>query len=222
MDILDIHTHHQPVKPSQAIQNCFPENFSPQAGGYYSVGLHPWYLRPEHLESQWEQLLKAVRHPQVLAIGEAGLDKLSDTPFALQHEIFEKQILLAESLNLPLVIHAVRAMDEVIALKRKHKPRNAWIIHGFRGKQEQALQYIRQGICLSFGERYQEGALCAVPADKLFLETDESTVDIHQLYDRAAHVLGKPVEALTGQVQCNINSVFFHHRVSRINKLNTD
>ena len=206
MDILDIHTHHRPIKPSQAIQNCFPENFSPQAEGYYSVGLHPWHLHPEHLEKQWQQLLVAANHPQVLAIGEAGLDKLSDIPLALQREVFEKQVLLADNLGLPLVIHAVRAMDEVIALKKKHKPRNAWIVHGFRGKKEQALQYVRQGICLSFGEHYQEEALRAVPLDKLFLETDESVVDIHLLYDRAARVLGMPVGELTGQVQRNIDS----------------
>lgn len=208
MDILDIHTHHRPVKPSQAIQNCFPDNFPVRAEGYYSVGLHPWYLCPEHLEEQWEQLLAALSYPQVLAIGEAGLDKLSDTPLALQHEVFEKQILLADSLELPLVIHAVRAMDEVIALKKKYKPRNVWIVHGFRGKKEQALQYVRQGICLSFGQHYQEEALRAVPLDKLFLETDESMVDIHLLYDRAARVLGMPVEELTGQVQQNISAAF--------------
>lgn len=211
MQILDIHSHRPSLHPAEVIQNCFPETFSPREGTFYSVGLHPWYLNQESLDSQWESLLAAVRHPQVLAIGEAGLDKLSIIPFALQQEVFERQIELAETLGLPLVIHAVRAADEVIALKKKHQPRHAWVIHGFRGKREQALQYIRQGFYLSFGERYQEEALRAVPLDRLFLETDESTVDIHLLYERAAAVLGVSAEELVKRVQCNIGAVFFSH-----------
>lgn len=208
MNLLDIHTHRQSLQPLQAIHNCFPEAFSPREGTSYSVGLHPWHLSRERLESQWECLQAAVRHPQVLAIGEAGLDRLAETPFPLQQEAFERQIALAEQVRLPLIIHAVRTAAEVIALKKKHQPRNAWIIHGFRGKREQALQYIRQGIHLSFGEHYQEEALRSVPLDRLFLETDESVVDIRLLYERAAKVLRMPAEELIGQVQRNINSVF--------------
>lgn len=211
MEILDIHTHWQPLYPSQAIQSCLPEAFSPREGACYSVGIHPWYLCPESVESQWESLLAAVHHPQVVAIGEAGLDKLVDAPLLLQQSVFERQIELSESLNLPLVIHTVRAADELIALKKKYQPRQAWVIHGFRGKQEQALQYIHQGFYLSFGEHYQESALHVVPLDRLFLETDESAVDIHLLYDRAASVLGMSAEELIKRIQQNIQSVFFSH-----------
>lgn len=208
MQILDIHTHRLPSEPSEAIQSCLPEAFAPCEGAFYSVGIHPWHLSAEKVESQWESLLSAVRHPQVVAIGEAGLDKLTDTPLSLQQSVFEREIELAESLHLPLVIHAVRATDELIALRKKHQPRHAWVIHGFRGKREQALQYVRQGFHLSLGEHYQEEALRAVPLDKLFLETDESAVDIHVLYERAAAVLGMSVAELVRQVQCNISSVF--------------
>ena len=86
MDILDIHTHRMPVELGQAIQNCQPAEFDPLAGAYYSVGIHPWYLTRENLDRQWEMLLAAIQCPQVLAIGEAGLDKLVRTDYMLQQE----------------------------------------------------------------------------------------------------------------------------------------
>lgn len=86
--------------------------FDPLAGAYYSVGIHPWYLTRENLDRQWEMLLAAIQCPQVLAIGEAGLDKLVRTDYMLQQEVFEKQAMLAHEMKYPLVIHAVRSANE--------------------------------------------------------------------------------------------------------------
>lgn len=208
MAVFDIHTHHVPLMPSQAIQSCFPETFSPHDGSFYSVGLHPWYLKKETFEQQWESLLAAIRQPQVVAIGEAGLDRLADVPFDLQLEAFERQIKLAEERSYPLVIHAVRAADEMLRLKKQYHPRVPWIIHGFRGKKEQALQYLRQGFYLSFGEKFQEEALRATPPGRMFLETDESRMDIERICNRAAAVSGLSPEELAGQVQQNVHAVF--------------
>lgn len=208
MDVLDIHTHHVPPMPSQAIQSCFPEAFSPCDGSFYSVGLHPWYLKKETLEQQWENLLDVIRYPQVVAIGEAGLDRLADTPFDLQMEMFERQIKLCEERDFPLVIHAVRTVDEMLRLKKEYRPCVPWIIHGFRGKREQALQYLRQGFYLSFGEKFQEDALRATPTDRMFLETDESSLVIERIYDRIAAVVGISSKELAERVQGNIEAVF--------------
>lgn len=209
MDILDIHTHRMPVELGQAIQNCQPAEFDPLAGAYYSVGIHPWYLTRENLDRQWEMLLAAIQCPQVLAIGEAGLDKLVRTDYMLQQEVFEKQAMLAHEMKYPLVIHAVRSANEIICLRKKMKPSNPWIIHGFRGKKELALQYIQEGIYVSLGEKYQEEVLWGIPLEYLFLETDESMIDIHCLYERAALLLEIPLCKLMQQVRQNINNVFF-------------
>ena len=87
----DIHTHRQPHVAGEAIVNCFPETFDPQAEGWYSVGIHPWHAAvfssslsplPSALPfSEFEQML---HHPRVLAVGEAGLDKLAAAPLSLQ------------------------------------------------------------------------------------------------------------------------------------------
>ena len=127
------------------------------------MGIHPWYRTRENFVRQWELLLSAIHSPQVLAIGEAGLDKLAQTDYVLQQEAFEKQAILAHEMGYPLVIHAVRSADEIIRFKRKMQPSNPWIIHGFRGKKELALQYIRESIAYDRNTEYQRWVLQAFP-----------------------------------------------------------
>ncbi|MCS3107619.1 hypothetical protein NXV07_03895 [Bacteroides fragilis] len=62
---------------------------------------------------------------------------------------------------------------------------------------------------VSLGEKYQEEVLWAIPLEYLFLETDESMIDIHCLYERAALLLEIPLCKLMQQVRQNINNVFF-------------
>ena len=192
----DIHTHCQPEVPGEAIVNCFPETFVPQLEGWYSVGIHPWYITSStvSLAEKKRCLEELLYHPQVLAMGEAGLDKLADASLPLQREVFEYQARLAEETDKPLVIHLVKAVDELLKLKQKIRPVKPWIIHGFRGKA---------------GERYQEEALRIVPSDRLFLETDESMTSIDTLYERAAMIRKIPSGELRETVRKNVEEIFF-------------
>ena len=63
-------------------------------------------------------------------------------------------------------------------VKKEFQPKQAWIWHGFRGKPEQAKQMLDKGLYLSFGEFYSDEAMRVVPDDRLFLETDDSELDI--------------------------------------------
>lgn len=207
----DIHTHCQPEVPGEAIVNCFPETFVPQQEGWYSVGIHPWYIASfaaslNDSKARFEDLLD---HPQVLAVGEAGLDKLAEAPLTLQIEVFEYQARLAEEANKPLIIHLVKAVDELLKLKQKIQPVKPWIIHGFRGKAALAEEYLRHGFYLSFGEKYQEEALCIMPSERLFIETDESTVSVDTLYERAAILRKTPLEELRRTIRKNVSEIFF-------------
>ena len=211
MEILDIHAHHFPVKPGQAILNVFPADFVPQSGQYYSVGYHPWYLSGDASED-WVLLDKIITHPQVLAVGEAGLDKVTEVDYSIQKIAFERQIDMAAQVHKPLIIHCVRSYNEVMELKKTFKPTNPWIIHGFRGKKELAKQLTDHGIYLSYGFNYQEEALRTTPLDMLFLETDENPSDIHLLYQQVAVHLSLSVNELTESVQDNINRIFFNNK----------
>jgi len=150
-----------------------------------------------------------VHHPQVLALGEAGADKLTESSLPFQLEVFELQARLAMKVNKPLVIHLVKATAEILTLKRTLLPTNPWIIHGFRGKATLAAEFIRHGFYLSFGEKYQEEALLLTPAERLFIETDESTVPLDELYARAASVRGVSSCELKKTVGGNVSKLFF-------------
>ncbi|NDV80691.1 TatD family hydrolase [Bacteroides sp. 51] len=211
MELLDIHTHHLSTEPGQAIQNVFPADFAPRPNQYYSVGYHPWYLSKDGSED-WQLLNEIIANPQVLAVGEAGLDKVTEVDYSIQHIAFERQVAMAIQVHKPLVIHCVRSYNEVVELKKALKPTNPWIIHGFRGKKELAKQLTDHGIYLSYGFKFQEEALRTTPLNMLFLETDESDLDIHLLYQQVADHLSLSVSELTERVQENISNVFFSNK----------
>ena len=100
----DIHTHHLSACPSEAIYNA-DSNYmpTPDEAIYISVGIHPWHLTDEDypVRLQWvESMLQDDK--RIIALGEAGLDKCCDAPFALQEEAFRKVISLSEQYCLPL------------------------------------------------------------------------------------------------------------------------
>ncbi|WP_300703649.1 TatD family hydrolase [Bacteroides sp.] len=210
---VDIHTHQLSVVPGEAIVNCYPETFAPHEGCWYSVGIHPWHLMLSADQGEQDDrrkiLAELVNHSQVLAIGEAGLDKLADAPMAMQIEFFEHQARLAMEVDKPLIIHLVKAADELLKLKHTLRPANPWIIHGFRGKAAMAQEYLRHGFYLSFGEKYQEEVLRLTPVERLFIETDESVIPVVELYERAAHLRGVTGDELLESVRQNIRKAFF-------------
>ena len=91
----------------------------------------------------------------------------------LQLTVFKAQVRLSEEYGLPLIIHCVKAMDELLGSEKEFRPQQAWIWHGFRGKPEQAMQLLKKGFYLSFGEYYPDETMQIVPDERLFLETDE-------------------------------------------------
>lgn len=181
---------------------------------FCSIGIHPWDLTAENSERLWDVLQRELERRKsenrpCVAIGEAGLDKLAAAPMELQVKIFERQVALSEDCRLPLIIHCVKAVDELLAVKKRLAPLQAWIWHGFRGKAQQASQLLRHGFYLSLGEHYSREAMQAIPASRLFLETDESVLDISDIIRRAAEVRGVDAECLQETLRENVQKVFF-------------
>lgn len=209
MDFFNIHTHSL-VHPESEILAQSPDLFpSDMLPVYTSIGIHPWFLTEENAESQWKALQKQVSHPSVLAIGEGGLDKLKGPDMELQVKILKQQVALSEEKSLPLIIHCVKAFNELIQLKKELRPHQPWIIHGFRGKEALAIDCIRHGFYLSYGEHFQENALKATPQEKLFIETDESEVSVQEIYQSIALVHGIGLQELMESVKKNVKEVFF-------------
>ncbi|MBQ5818538.1 MAG: TatD family hydrolase [Bacteroides sp.] len=207
MNYFDIHTHHSSSAQGSAIVNSYPEDFVVSEGKFYSIGIHPWRA---HLASEetMQMLTKCVTLPQVLAIGEVGIDKHSEASLSIQTELFIQQADLAEAVKKPLVIHAVKAMDELLAMKRQINPKHPWIIHGFRGNANVAATYVKHGFYLSIGEKFQPEALLTIPNNRLLLETDESQCSIEDVYKQVAYYKKMPMEQLLQTIGTNINQLF--------------
>ena len=205
--MFNFHTHHiddVPCLLSADVhhwQEAYPEHVA------LSVGLHPWSI-----SSDWQETFSLVRaaamDERVWAIGECGLDKARGAALSLQIEAFRAHALLAEEVHKPLLLHCVKAYDELLAVRREvetlcHQRSvvpQPWVLHGFRGKPEQAEQLMAKGLLFSFGHHYHVETLRLAYASScfnpFFLETDDLRLSVRQIYDQAARHLDVDVARL--------------------------
>lgn len=210
MPCFDIHTHLVAPCQEQAIAS-FSVGAEPigEKAAYVSVGIHPWYLTEPDADRLLNLLEQELQDDRVVALGEAGLDRLRGCSLDVQMSVFRREVSLAEEYALPMIIHCVKAFNELIQLKKELRPRQPWIIHGFRGKERVALDLLRHGCYLSFGARFQEEAVRAVPLERLFIETDESPESIEEICLRIAQARGVLPEELAEAANKNVRAVFF-------------
>ena len=175
--------------------------------GYYSYGIHPWAL--DNADLAFRTLEEKLKSPQVIALGEAGLDKMHKVSFERQIELFERQIELSEALQKPMILHDVRSHNEIIALRKKHKAQQSWIVHGFSGTEQDVRQLTGHGMYLSVGEsllhpeRKIHKSFKFIDLDYLFLETDMAEIGIEKVYEAAAKLLETDIVALQKQIFTN-------------------
>jgi len=179
----------------------------------YSIGIHPWYIVENRLESDLQFMEQKLQLPECWALGECGLDKRIDIPMALQTEVFEKQIALAEKYQKPLVLHLVAAYQELIAIHKKRPIKVPVILHGFSKNEQTAKSLLDCGFYLSFGKyllRNPELAAVfqSVPNDRFFLETDTIEETLIEVYDKASVIKALSLTELKKQVASNWSKVF--------------
>lgn len=167
----DIHSHDRSrALDGDTIVNIEPgEKMLPK--GTYSIGIHPWKSNETGL-NELRNLVIGAHDPRVVAIGECGFDKLRGADMDRQQRLFEFHARLAEKTGKPLIIHAVGANDRLVETIRRMRPSVEWIIHGFRGKPQLALQLLRAGYSLSLGKIYNRDTERVIPASRLYRETD--------------------------------------------------
>lgn len=187
--LIDIHTH----RPSSAVTLT-------------TAGLHPWQAATGVIPSEAEIL-------SADAVGEIGLDKACEVDFEQQRAVFEAQLRLAEQHKKPVVVHCVRAFEEVISALEKFTLK-AVIFHGFIGSQEQAARAVKKGYFLSFGARTERSkktieALRATPLDRLFVETDEADTPIAEMYALVARLRNTEVEEIEEAASRNYERILF-------------
>lgn len=149
----------------------------------YALGVHPMYVEQSALDDI-DQLRNYVQSHQPVAIGEIGLDYFLTNPSShpdnikLQTHFFVEQLKIAQTYDLPVILHVRHAIDDVLKQLRKHKVKGG-IAHAFNGSLQQAEQFIALGFKLGFGgamtysRALRIRALAAqLPLDAIVLETD--------------------------------------------------
>ncbi len=208
----NIHTHKAPEHNEHvlSIQSLYEGFDQMQPEFFYSIGLHPGYLTD--YANQFEQVERLASQPNVLAIGECGIDKLLVAPMDLQKEIFIKHIALANRMQKPLIIHCVKAHELIAEIFALHKPNVPVIFHGFNNRPAIAAMF--NGHHFSFGaaifnESWPAGEVLEhTYADQFFLETDDADISIEAVYEKAAAIRNMPVEDLMKSQQYHFNQMF--------------
>ena len=215
---IDIHAHN---KVSQAGFFCLPSIFiqDMELGAAmnepFTAGLHPWHLRLVDVEEQLKSLELIAGNDMLRAIGECGLDRNVSVNFDLQRKVFIAQMKIANHHRKPLMIHAVKSYSDFLNILKSFPPKSPWIFHGFNGNSVIAKKLLsHENIYLSFGasllhsNSYTAKVLEKVPHDRIFLETDEATVEISSIYTRAAEILQLDGIELKKQIFKNYREVF--------------
>jgi len=216
-DYIDIHNHNSsPEEGVFMLDNLMAhEDIRPEKRDRMicSLGIHPWFLTESNQFKLLEFVEQNASDESVAAIGEAGFDKLKGASADLQKHIFEEQALMSEKLQKPLIIHCVRAWDELLSSHKKIKPEMPWLIHGFRGKKELAMQLISRNMYISFWFdfilRPEASVLVqSLPIERIFIETDGSGADIREIYWKVADDLAISTDSLKDQIKANFEELF--------------
>ncbi|MEO0037250.1 MAG: Tat-linked quality control protein TatD [Bacteroidota bacterium] len=213
MQFFNLHTHKFSENPNiLELVNQYPWEID-AAIPNYSIGIHPWYIQEERLKNDLEMIEAKLQLKECLALGECGLDKRIEISMELQIEVFEKQILLAEKYQKPLVLHLVAAFDELIAIKKRFNISVPIVIHGFSKNQQVAKQLIDNGFYISFGKYLMrnpelESVFHSIPNDKFFLETDTIEETLEEVYTLAAKYKNITIEELIEIINSNFKTVF--------------
>ena len=210
---INLHTHKfSNLADVIEVVNQYPWEFDASIPNY-SIGIHPWYIDENRLESDLEIMKQKLQLSECLALGECGLDKRIEIPLEVQISVFKKQLEIVKQTNKPIVLHCVAAYDEVIAIKKEMKIENPMIIHGFSKKEQVAKSLLNNGFYLSFGKYLLrnpdlEKVFTFAPENQILLETDTIEESIYQVYEKAASIKQISVEKMKTIVFTNYLKIF--------------
>ena len=204
--IIDCHTHN--IAAADAIISVAPQvalhGVALHGSSRLSVGLHPWHLSDCN-DIDLALLERVAILPEVVAIGETGLDTLRGPAMDVQIKVLRHHILLAETLGKPIIAHCVRASNQLVKIWRETAPhRVPMIIHGFHANENVASNLLDAGFYLSYGMKFNHEALRITPQDRMLAETDDNPESISQVITAMAAVLDQQPSVLTARIADNL------------------
>jgi TatD DNase family protein len=195
------------------------------------VGIQPNHTA-EAASTDWDAVAVLAEAPEVVAVGESGLDRYWDrAPFPLQEDYFARHLDLARRLGKPIVIHCRQAEADVVRVLRaefdRHGPVRG-VMHSFSGDAGTAAACVEMGLHVSFAGMltYKTAAdlravAAGVPADRLLVETDSPYLApvpvrgkrnepafVRHTAECLAAVRGVEVEAIADQTTRNARELF--------------
>ena len=204
--LINIHTHSLNGRSIEVLNRTFNEPIN----GYFSFGIHPFEsdLFAHFAHSFSEQLLDE----HCIAVGEIGLDKLKGPAFSIQKNAFIEQLKIAEVHELPVILHCVHSWNEMKQIKRELIPKQPWIYHGF-AKSSLLSDVLNEKVMISIGaailsnSKLQE-CISKIPNDQLFLETDDKSVTISEIYQKVSELKKLTLPQLEELIEQNFKRVF--------------
>lgn len=195
--IIDIHTHRP--KFQNNIKEVYIEDLkSPKNHNIPTcVGIHPWFINEISWDNFLEQYKTTIKNNNFFALGEIGLDKISDIDFSQQLTIFKKSLEFSnENKITKLIIHNVKASSEILSELKNHKVKGKVLLHDYNQSPEVYKNFEKDfDTYISVGPKLFKNTkisknITNYPLDKLLLETDDQNeYSIEQIYMRAKELL---------------------------------
>ena len=213
---VNVHTHLKTkLSNSIEVRNAYIPDPSKMTIRYpISVGLHPWYITQFSKQVLRERLISLSQQPNCKAIGEIGLDN-NYPNFSVQLDLFAWQVSIAKELRMPVIIHQFKTLDNLQKILRDFP--EPIILHGYNGSIEQWKQlnffnntYISIGNNVLRPSKKLNNCIQAIPANRLFAETDQSNLNIETIYEQLALIRSEPLPHLLNQIHENYNRIIPH------------
>ncbi len=196
-------------------------------GLYPAYGLHPMFCH-KHQDSDLQLLRNWIIQEHPVAVGECGLDfYIQNQDKQRQLELFEAQLEIAREFNLPVIIHARKAVEDVINSLRNTQGLRG-VLHSYSGSMQQAERLIDMGFLMSFGgpvtypnARHLLRLVAELPLESIMLESDAPDQPDNQhrgqrnepsylplILQRISEIRGQPSDIISAQTSANAMQLF--------------
>lgn len=191
------------------------------------VGIHPHEAKTFDMQVL-QRLRKLAADPNVIAIGEIGLDYYRDlSPRSVQRDVLSQQIELANELDLPVIIHNRESTVDMLAILRAHHPKRG-VLHSFLGDIDLAREFMELGLYLGIGgpltfkkNDILRDAVSQIPLDRILIETDSPYLTpvphrgkrneplyVRYVAEEIARIKGIPVDNVAATTTQNARQLF--------------
>jgi TatD DNase family protein len=187
--------------------------------GVHTLGIHPWELlipfNRDHFDEKWNELISN-KKTEIYAIGECGLDRVHEGIADIEDQkyVLMKHFELATQLEVPIILHSVRAYSDVLEILKKIKFKYPILLHAYGGNEHEMHELLKYPVYFSYGARLfkTDKMLKLTSLDRLLLETgDQLEFSIADIYQKASESLGIDPIVLEERLEKNFLTFFRKH-----------